>query len=173
MNKIFGIGLSRTGTLSLAKALTSVGIEMVHYPSNKVLFNLKVPGACDLPVVINYKKLDKQYPNSKFIYTVRDKNEWLDSIENHFKRFDVAKKGKQQADNRIAVYGQTDFHKEIFSKKYDKHDHDVRTYFKGREKDFLIINICAGEGWDKLLSFVGISKNKQNKFPHEHKRKKK
>lgn len=172
MNKIFGIGLSRTGTLSLSKALTQAGITMIHYPSKKDLFNLKVPGACDLPIAINYKKLDKHYPNSKFIYTIREKEEWLISIKNHFTKFDAAKKGNWQKSNRIAMYGRATFNKEIFSRKYDEHDQDVKSYFKGKEQDLLIINICAGEGWEKLLPFVGISKKKTlETFPHEHKRK--
>jgi hypothetical protein len=34
--KVFGIGLSRTGTVSLATALTALGIEARHYPHDPI-----------------------------------------------------------------------------------------------------------------------------------------
>ena len=34
INKVFGIGLSRTGTSSLYEALTILGIDTIHYPTN-------------------------------------------------------------------------------------------------------------------------------------------
>lgn len=172
MNKIFGIGLSRTGTLSLAKGLGQIGFKIVHYPQSEyVMFNLKEHGACDIPVAVYYKKLDRMYPNSKFIYTIRDKDDWLISMEKHFKRHDIRKKSKWHRDIRTAIYGHVDFDKDRLSKKYDEHNKDVNAYFKDREDKFLTINICAGEDVQKMLDFLNMSKEKRlTKFPHEHQR---
>ena len=82
--KIFGIGLSRTGTTSLAHALREVKINIIHYPTESQLFNPKSDGACDIPVIVHYKELDKKFPKSKFVYTIREKEEWLTSMENYF-----------------------------------------------------------------------------------------
>ena len=85
-NKIFGIGLSRTATTSLANALKEINIDIIHYPTSKAkMYSNAKDGACDLPVAVYYKELDKKFPNSKFIYTIREKEGWLDSIGEYLK----------------------------------------------------------------------------------------
>ena len=74
MSRFFGIGLSRTGTTSLTQAFKILGYVFYHYPSEQQLFNLRDgQGACDIPVVRYYKKLDKMFPGTKFINTIREK----------------------------------------------------------------------------------------------------
>ena len=173
MTKIFGIGLSRTGTTSLCHALKDGGINIVHYPKSKAdLFNPKTEGACDIPVVVYYKELDKKFPNSKFIYTIRDKDEWLESVEKYLKQKKDRRIDAWQKQMRIDIYGQVEFNKELFATKYDEHDADIKTYFKNRKDDLLILNICGGADLNKLISFVdGNKKILSNKFPHINKRK--
>lgn len=159
VKKIFGIGLSRTGTKSLANAFRLLGYKYLHYPkSRQELFSLNgILGACDIPVVRFYKELDKHFPESKFIYTIRDKESWLISCENHF----VHKKKNQTAkgwksDNRIAVYGAIDYTPEQWLKRYNEYDKEIKEYFKDRPNDLLIMDICAGDGWEKLLPFINL-----------------
>ena len=78
--KIFGLGLSRTGTTTLAETLKLVGYDVIHYPSHNQLFSENNNGATDIPVIPHYKELDKRFPNSKFVYTIRDKQEWLNRM---------------------------------------------------------------------------------------------
>lgn len=156
MQKIFAIGLSKTGTNSLVDALKHWGINLLHYPSYA---NINTPqnvdGMADIPTVRFYKDLDRKCPGSKFVYMIRDKEEWLDSCEKHLKRRPPSTLGKWGNENRLAVYGTLYFDREKFSQVYDIHDYDVRDYFKDREDDLLIINICAGEGWHELATFLG------------------
>ena len=84
--KVFGIGLQRTGTMSLAKALNILQIKTLHWPwqllhdsDHEVL--REFDGFVDFPIPLMYKKLDVKYPSSKFILTVRDKNSWLGSVQ--------------------------------------------------------------------------------------------
>lgn len=171
MKKIFGIGLSRTGTTSLAQVLTSIGINFIHYPKTKeVLFDSKNGGGGDLPAVVYYKELDIKFPNSLFVYTIRDKEEWLDSVENHLTRKDKEKIKPWSLQNRIAVYGQIEFDRDVFSAIYDTHDADVRSYFKDRKQDLLILNICGGDGIYRLLSFIDAQNDKTLTFPQINKR---
>ena len=178
MNRIFGIGLSRTGTTSLSHALQRVGINMVHCPNQKQLFDPNLQAASDIPVVIHYKELDKMYPNSKFIYTVRDLDSWLASAKQHFDRKNAnstrtwrSEKRKSWAkDNRIKVYGQVEFEPEAFTRAYYRHDADVKEYFKGRENDLLILDIVGGDPASKLYSFLNI-KTDITEFPHSNKKK--
>ena len=33
---------------------------------------------------------------------------------------------------------------------------DIKEYFKDRPGDLLVMNICEGEGWEKLCPFLGV-----------------
>jgi hypothetical protein len=94
--KIFGIGLSRTGTKSLTSALHVLGLKAIHYPEDETTlreltegnyqFSLleHFDGITDITVSAFYPQLDQLFPNSKFILTVRDKESWLKSLEKHW-----------------------------------------------------------------------------------------
>jgi hypothetical protein len=166
MNKIYGIGLSRTGTTSLTHAMWENGCNMIHYPQFSNLFDPKNEGASDLPAAIYFKELDKKFPDSKFIYTIRDKESWIKSMENHFTKHVSVNSWLKE--NRIKMYGSIDFNKELCLQAYDSHDQNVREYFQNRE-DFLIINICGGEGWRKLSAFLNIQADTTLEFPHKRK----
>jgi hypothetical protein len=87
--KIFGIGLSRTGTKSLTLALNMIGFKVAHYPDDEITlkelmagkYNFSLlkdfDGITDITVAPYYAQLDKLFPDSKFILTVRDKDSWL------------------------------------------------------------------------------------------------
>src|SRR3990172_8161285 len=140
MKKIFGIGLPKTGQSSLAMAMWILGHKTVQYPYNASQIQNN-DFSLDLPVVIQYKKLDKKYPNSKFILTTRDLDSWLKSMRNHYRRYPASKRYKQQLMFRLKFWGTVNFNKKLMTKKYYEHIEDVNKYFKGREKDLLIINI--------------------------------
>lgn len=170
MKKIFGIGLSRTGTTSLAETLKQFGINIVHYPSEDALYSVHNDGACDIPAAAHFVELDKKFPNSKFIYTVRDKDDWLHSMERYLERKKERVIGGWMRENRIKIYGQLEFDKDIFSKKYDEHNKKIREYFKSRKGDLLILNICTGKDMEHLFKFIGIDNPHMKRFPHANKR---
>lgn len=175
--KIFCVGLSKTATHSLTKALNQLNIRTGHYKYtdlNKIIErkvtknDLKQYNAIsDITVVYCYKELDKTFPNSKFIYTTRDKNEWLESCENAFPG-NIMKKYKGTQEDIIfnKIYNSSHFDKDKFSTAYDNHDLDVMKYFKNRPDDILIINLIKESGkWKKICQFL----NKPipvNEFPN-------
>lgn len=84
--KIFGIGLPKTGTSSLAIALRILGYKAFHNP--KLHRSLSLEGVYkylgNWDAITNfgehfYPQLDANYPGSKFILTVRDAEQWLAS----------------------------------------------------------------------------------------------
>lgn len=170
--KVFGLGLSKTGTSSLGEALNFLGIKTIHYPYDGVTLNeLKSgnyhlslmrdwQGVVDIPVAPFYAGLDKAFPNSKFILTVREKEPWLHSCEQHWKLMDEWLhnfpdiKRFQEFIGPI-TYGAADFDSDLFSEAYDKHVTNIRKYFNGRLEDFLEIDICGGQGWSELCGFLG------------------
>lgn len=167
MMKIFGIGLSRTGTTTLSKTLKMTGFNVIHYPSESDLYSFGNNGACDIPVIPNYKHMTAFWPDAKFIYTTRDKEEWLDSIVPYFERKRQWNQSGRQVDIRTKVYGTPFPNREEASIAYDKHDIDVRHFFD-RDENFLELNIIGGDKPKKLFDFLGVA-NILNEFPHENK----
>ncbi|MBX4205692.1 hypothetical protein KW795_00670 [Candidatus Microgenomates bacterium] len=166
MGKIFGIGLPKTGQTSLAFAMTILGYKTHQYPYTPTQI-AKSDFVLDLPVTIDYKNLDKQYPGSKFIMTIRDYDSWIDSMRNHYRRYPASKRYKQQLDFRQKFWGTIHFNKKLMTEKYYEHHKDVDKYFNKRKKDLLIINIIDGDKWKKLCNFLG-KKIPKRKFPREN-----
>jgi hypothetical protein len=85
--KIFGIGLSRTGTMSLHLALGLFGFRSLQYPPLERPHDLLEyhDAAVDTPVACMFHQLDALYPGSRFILTVREVHSWLDSTQAFFR----------------------------------------------------------------------------------------
>ncbi|AFY31843.1 sulfotransferase family protein [Calothrix sp. PCC 7507] len=172
--KIFGIGLSCTGTNNLNLALNMLGFNVAHCPDDEVTlqelmigkydFSLlyEFDGITDITVAPFYAQLDNLFPGSKFILTICDKKSWLHSVANHFGISMFT--GLPSNENimflrrmlRVAVYGSYTFNESRFSYVYDLHYNNVVNYFKKRPDSLLIININAGEGWEKLCPFLEL-----------------
>lgn len=172
MNKIFGIGLPRTGTASLSEALSVLGYKTRHYP--KFISRVdKFEALVDTPICNEFETLDRLYPNSMFIWTIRDLDSWLKSIEFAAKRFKwnkLSPKGRcgpEVYKSHIDIFGITSFDKNKMAEGYFNHNKRVLEYFRCR-KDILRINICNGEGWDLLCPFLRKNKPEQ-KFPNRNK----
>ncbi len=181
--KIFGIGLSRTGTRSLSEALRILGCDVSHYPTDETTFEelavanydltvLKDQDAVtDITVAPYYAQLDRRYPGAKFILTVRAKPSWLTSCRNHWLErpaFSAARSttyGRMRRLLRAAVFGCYEFDAERFSWVYDLHVKNVREHFAGRPDSLLVIDICGGETWQPLCDFLGREIPGQL-FPH-------
>jgi Sulfotransferase domain len=180
--KVFGIGLGRTGTMSLVSALNLLGVRSIHYPSDdQTLRELKAAryrlsvlehydGAADISIAPYYAELDRAYPGSKFILTVRDKENWLDSIEGHFSNVNNFDYEFARFVHTV-TYGCDVFHRERFAHAFDCHTRNVSTYFAERPVDLLVLDICKGDGWEALCSFLGRALPcPLPAFPHDHPR---
>lgn len=173
---IFGIGLSRTGTTSLNAALNELGYKSKHFFFFPVTTNIPYVyfilkdynAATDLPAAANFKKLDKLYLNSKFILTIRDIESWLVSCKKFFThQMKIPKQPKWWQELHLKMYNSISFNKKRFKKAYHNHMHDVKNYFQNREKDLLILNVIAGEGYQKLCEFLGVETIDKS-FPHNN-----
>lgn len=150
MQKYWAIGLNKTGTSSLAKAMKRLGFTTRGYPMRNSHYDA-YEFLWDLPIMSVYPHLDKRFPNSKFIYTIRDLDSWLVSCQRHFMR-----KGRTRLRNRVMqTYGVMSFDTHKFAVAYFKHDKNVKAYFKDRPNDLLTLNICDGDTFDALADFVG------------------
>lgn len=177
--KVFGIGLSRTGTTSLAKALALLGYKSIHA---RGLHHIEMyEASTDVPVAARYRQLDKRYPNSRFILTVRDMDSWLESCRQHYEGYNPFelrnfKQAVEYAFCRGVLYGIEGFDPDVFKVAYHRFVDGVHEYFKDRSHDLLELNIVAGEGFEKLCPFLGKSaldtpfpkSNESKPLPKQH-----
>jgi hypothetical protein len=180
--KIFGIGLSRTGTMSLTKALTTLGIKTRHYPNDKTTQNelkagnydlsvlREVQALTDIPVSPYYAQLDRLFPQSKFILTTRPTDSWLQSIENHFQLY-VERRRDDFDDFVLAcVYGSLHFSADRFAYVKELHEDNCRRYFAERPGKLLVLDLLQAEhGWAEICNFLDCQVPNEA-FPHENKK---
>lgn len=163
--KVFGIGLAKTGTTSLFAALDQLGYRAATYRHMRTLgledwlrgdfgtdYLAEYDAATDLPLAAFYPELDRRYPGSKFILTVRRIDSWLASAEPHFAREPASRFGR---DVRLAVNGITGFNRERFRRVYEAHVREAEAYFRKRADDLLVLDLIGGEGWERLCPFLG------------------
>jgi hypothetical protein len=170
--RVFGIGFQKTGTSSLHKAFQALGLDSFHWGAGEapLIWWESQQGRSktlerwyalsDNPIPLLYQQLDSLYPGSKFILTVRDERDWIKSVERLWDyRYNPTRWvwDKYPFTNHIhtVLYGQKDFNAEIFLARYRRHNAEVKRYFKYRPDDLLILDIPAGDGWNKLCKFIG------------------
>lgn len=164
--KVFGIGLSKTGTTSLARALEILGYKTRDYLgvsryttgdlSSLNLQELDENDAfTDTPIPSFYKQLDARYPNSKFILTTRDIDDWLKSCKKQFKESLAAKSNEATIQLHTDLYDCFVFDPEKYANGYNRFVNGVLNHFKDRPQDLLVIDICGGEKWELLCNFLG------------------
>jgi len=174
-NKVFGIGLSRTGTKSLATALNQLGIKTRWFPHDRQThrqllagdFQLKVlesyDAMTDTPAAAFFPQFDMLYPNSKFILTSREKTSWLRSCRRHWGRTKQRRATVFSPQWRkfatyinCVVYGCARFEENRFGYAYDTHRVNVQRYFQDRAGQLLVLDFERGDGWDRLCPFLGV-----------------
>ena len=164
--KLFGIGLSKTGTSSLAQALQILGFRTKDYPGisryaagDLSSVDMDVVHAhealTDTPIPSFYRELDRRFPGSKFILTVRDRAGWLKSCMKQFNERFAALQNDAHKQLFIDLYGTDVFDERLFANGYEKFVAGVLQYFRDRPADLLILDIAAGDGWEKLCAFLG------------------
>jgi hypothetical protein len=168
--RIFGIGMHKTATTSLHHALHILGYESAHWMSahwaKAIWEEMQAWGRSptlerhyaitDLPMPLLYKELDKAYPGSKFILTIRDEEKWIESVENHWDRTKNQFRDSWDTDpfsHRVhkLLYGQKQFNREVMLERYRRHNREVIEYFAGRPFDLLV---TEEQGWGKLCRFL-------------------
>lgn len=175
-NKVFGIGLSKTGTTTLDGAFTLLGLRSVHYPfpermvAGDLAFLDNLDAATDISITAYYRELDRRFPGSRFVMTTRPLEPWLASVERHFAARDPKKYlGDSPAGIiRERCYGRRQFDRAAFIDAFHRHHAQVRDYFRPRPGDLLEMSICNGEGWSVLCPFLGLPTPHVD-FPHLHK----
>ena len=171
--KIFGIGLSKTGTVSLTKALQTLGYLTAHYVnqfSRTLLLDEDAfifDALLDAPIDMQFESLYHMFPNAKFIYTTRPLEPWVKS----FTRFAQHVFGasdfpttRERATNPSTLSYRPDLARVMCSMylnyespeaAYGAYTERVRTFFNDKPKSKLLeFDIFAGHGWNELCDFL-------------------
>jgi hypothetical protein len=167
--KVFGIGLSRTGTTSLAQALTLLGIDTAHWTNpltQQIISEIDIFmfGACaDCCVSPEFEKLYYLYPNARFILTRRAVEDWVRSFWQHHARTSWVRNREEfrrafserpfpDAAVEFALYAESS----DIAQSYRSFEKRVRDFFADKPAGKLLqLDVFAGEGWPELCGFLG------------------
>jgi hypothetical protein len=175
IDKIFGIGMFKTGLTSLGEALEILGYRQ----SREEWYHGRIPddpwntcpdqwsqyipilldrarqfdGLKDYPWMFVYREMDREFPNARFIYTMRDPEAVAASNRNLW-RSRGAREESIPSRERII-------------QRYLDHQRSVLEYFAGRT-NLLMVNWEEKSGWNELCEFLGLPLPAVP-FPHANK----
>jgi len=169
--KVFVIGLSRTGTTSVHQALVELGYEGIHWVNP---LTGRLPGEVDLQLFdafsdINisawFETLAERYPAARFVWTQRSPESWVRSVSTHYEERNGVRhpgelRNRQHAGHFEGQSGQ------IHESLYASHSSwaDAHTAFSSRveryfdavsDERLLRLSVADGEGWEPLCHFLG------------------
>jgi len=162
---VLGIGLNKTGTTSLHRALEMLGYTGLHWggPDTRArvrrameeekpmlsYLDPEIETITDLEeVTYNFDLADRQYPQARFILTIRDLDEWVDSRRRHVLRNREAKAAGSYHGPFLEI------RERAWIADYQAHQTRVREHFSGRDEDLLVLDISSGDGWRPLCKFL-------------------
>ncbi len=183
--EIIGAGFGRTGTNSLKLALEQLGFGPTHHmfevrdnPGQLPFWEAAARGEkmdwdtvfrgyrsqVDWPGARYWRELARYYPNAKVILSVRDLDEWHDSVRATILPF-LAARGKHSSPhvNAIADMGDETVNIQVFDGRLEDREHAKRVFRKhiadvqaeipaGR---LLIFDLR--DGWKPLCEFLGVA----------------
>jgi len=160
--KIFIIGLPRTGTTSLCMLFLELGYKVAHTAFNEKVFE-EADVVADTPIFLDYPALDSQFSNSQFIYLRRDMSLWMPSIQRLLRS--MRKKSLRDPhalhpeihrcfEGVFPAFKTMARHEERYvSMCYLKHYQAAARFFAGRD-NWLEIDVSAPDTIEKLTQFV-------------------
>lgn len=167
--KIFGIGLAKTGTTSVSAALNILGIPSLHdhaffhqRSAAEIVSSLSISpfdgydAFFDWPHPLGiFEKVGATIPDSRFILTVRDKEEWLQSCLIHVLHTRVTgQKGWTDVDTRTLK--------------------DERAWLQSHAREWgdqnpgRLLVFDVKQGWEPLCEFLGKPVVPGVPFPSEN-----
>lgn len=214
-NKVFGIGFNKTGSTSLEAILSTLGFRMPNQQEQEVLlvkqlhkgnfqpflnFVKNYDAFQDMPFSQGYCYIqaDALFPSSKFILTVRDPEEWYESMSRFYGKiwgipntnflseaffkdknlylyknymYDIHRKIVLDVNDEYKINPNWDnvMNKETYISHYKRRNAEIIKYFDQRPEDLLVIDITKEKTISKILSFFGLSQEYDFPMPQLNK----
>lgn len=168
MQKVFGIGLNKTGTTTLARCLRILGFGkhvscrgdlLARYREGDLgeVFDVTDDGEtfADWPWPLMYRELFSRYGDrARYILTRRSSAEiWLESLKRHCLRTAVDGHCRLLAYGYNYPHGLEGYHLNF----YETHNRQVREFFALQGCGHLLLELSfdSGDGWPELCAFLG------------------
>jgi hypothetical protein len=156
--KVIGVGVGRTGTLSLKAALERLGLgpcfhgrNVLDHPDRLPTWRAAAAGepvdwgalfagyasTVDWPGAAFWRPLHREFPSARFVLTVREAQSWYDSVSRTiFRMFGDGPADERVAEARRTVPGLdvfTEFHRTMiwdgfFGGRFADREHAIRIY---------------------------------------------
>ena len=149
--RIIGMGLSKTGTTALSRAIANVGFRVAHNHGDLLSDSCQ---AITNTLEDRYEELDQRYPNATFVIThTANVSAWIFSLQSHIQRYPkmllhehnatflpcfvygcVSDKTNKQKDTKVAVdtTGTISQPREL-RRLYEAYYRQLFKYFAGRD----------------------------------------
>lgn len=166
--KVFGIGLPRTGTSSLSRALEEMGLTVWHAPPLSCNRNLKnwvqrFDALTDVHTVSSsaFRDLLEAEPNALFILTTRNSLRWFRSVQDTYSSYSLCSRvvpGYQRM-RRLAL--------SLRPGDLENYNSNVIEHFckKGKLNQLLLLDVTHPNAWSDLARFIGVSSSPR-RFPY-------
>ena len=161
---MFVIGLPKTGTTSLHIAFKLLGLRSFHWGGSRAYHAVlqsqqegerllhdvgeRFDAYSDVETLsVRFDLADLQYPGSRFIFTVRDVDDWIASRRRHAERNELGHRDGTYAGRNLGI------DEETWRSHWEAQQERVAEWFRGRD-DLLVLDVCAGDGWEKVAPFL-------------------
>ncbi|KAL6079758.1 Sulfotransferase family protein [Balamuthia mandrillaris] len=191
--KVFGLGLSKTGTTSLKEALRLLGIDCYKDTNlmNDILqqsfadepdepYSVDIvrryddkTSVTDLPLPYFFEEVAHLYPDAKFILTVREPASWWLSFKAHMERNDKSRTSQVRNTLRALHYGGERPSQYVAVKAFLRHNKLVQALIPPER--LLVLDIMTESDetlFRRLCEFVGVAAKEcpsDQEFPHANK----
>lgn len=183
--KVFGIGFHKTGTTSLAAALQHLGYKTIHgdgrgswrsADEGRTLIQFMERGDYRLPTLELFdafldnpyfsiwQRLYELYPDAKFIHTIRNDDDWIESCVKYYAGRRI-RPMRQWTFGAYADPSRSETARQRWLDVYRQHNALIKKHFECLDKQLLVMDITRGDGWDELGTFLGAAIPDQQ-FPH-------
>lgn len=186
--KVYGVGLSKTGTTSLHNALTLAGFRNTDMAANlwtEFVDKIEDPTAfwdpgrssdevqerwqryfkdrdstTDLPTALFYEEALAAFPSALFVLTTRPLEAWARSAHSQFAS---GVRSPALLRNRREAYGSTTFDPFFWRKHFLEHYVDVLRTVPCCQ--LLVMSVFHDRGWDRLAPFLHLEPVPDVPFP--------
>jgi hypothetical protein len=189
--KVVSTGLGRTGTKSMQTALAMLGfgpchhmVEVFRHPESMPLWIDAADGradwdaifkdynsAVDYPSAAYWRELTRHYPHAKVLLTVRDPDEWFDSV--HATILAPQSLSRREGEDMPARFFAS-LMRRLPSRLDDRAT--MTDYFRCHTQAVTaavapnrLLVYQTGEGWERLCNFLGVPVPAEP-FPSENSR---
>ena len=180
--EVIGAGFGRTGTMSLKLALEQLGLgpcyhmtEIVENPHHARLWRAADAGhrvdwtelfaryraTVDWPACHYYRELMREFPEAKVILTVRDPDQWYDSMANTLYSLKQAMQARTGGTRAAAIENRV--WRETFSGRFEDRQHTTAVFERHNAEvidcvpaERLLVYRVA-DGWPPLCEFLGVA----------------